>query len=79
VAGIGKGEAAGVPEHVRVRLEIEAGLRASPFDHLCQRTIALPPPKPRGGLTALAGGEERAGSGSTSVTTMHALFKAKAE
>src|SRR5262249_7722285 len=27
VAGIGEGEAAGVPEHVRVRLQIEAGFR----------------------------------------------------
>lgn len=33
-AGIGEGEAAGVPEHMRMRLEIESGRGSSPPDHL---------------------------------------------
>jgi hypothetical protein len=34
MAGIGEGEAAGVTQHVRVSLEIEAGLDAGTLDHL---------------------------------------------
>ena len=44
----------------------------------CRRNSAPPPPKPRGGPTALAGERSepvRLGS----VTTMHALFKGEVE
>jgi hypothetical protein len=34
MAGIGQGEAAGMPEHMRMRLEIEAGSVASTLDYL---------------------------------------------
>jgi hypothetical protein len=34
VAGIGEGEAAGMTQHVRLRLEIESGFHARPLDHL---------------------------------------------
>jgi hypothetical protein len=34
MAGIGEGEAAGVPEHMGMGLEIEAGFRAGPLQHL---------------------------------------------
>ena len=34
MAGIGQGEAAGMPEHMRMCLEIEAGSIASALDHL---------------------------------------------
>jgi hypothetical protein len=34
MAGVGEGEAAGVPKHVGMRLEIEARFRAGPLYHL---------------------------------------------
>src|SRR5256885_17114233 len=43
------------------------------------RNSAPPPPKPRGGPSALAGGEEQARQGSASVITTHALFARKVQ
>jgi hypothetical protein len=47
--------------------------------HSRRRNIAPPPPKPRGGPGALAGGEEQAGQASLPVATTHALFAVKVQ
>jgi hypothetical protein len=48
MAGIGEGEAAGVAQHVRVRLEIQTGFRTGSLDHLGEacRPRYLPIPLP---------------------------------
>ena len=47
--------------------------------HPCRRNSAPPPPKPRGGRSALAGERSEPDQGSASMTTMHARFRDKVE
>jgi hypothetical protein len=53
VPGTGRREAAGMLQHVRMRLEIEAGFRASTLDHLGNAASVNGEPRSRTRLATL--------------------------